>query len=146
MNLKTYIIYILAMVTININNKHTLTFTLENTFKDVREQIRKVLNTKNKLRINIILDKPLRAFGKLNLEPGILSPMLSAAKLSRFNIKDTLNFTVSITDELYSDDRKPKQQSSNTGLYEIKSSRHKKKDNIMEKEYIYKEDDFPPLG
>ena len=74
------------MVTININNEHTLTFTLENTFKDVREKIREVLNTKNKLRIKILLEKPLRAFGKLNLEPGILSPMLSAAKLSRFPV------------------------------------------------------------
>lgn len=134
------------MITININNEHTLTFTLENTFSDVREQIRKVLNTKNKLRIKILLEKPLRAFGKLNLEPGILSPMLSAAKLSRFNIKDILNFMVTITDELYTDDIKPKERSSNTGLYEIKSSRRKKKNNIMEKEYIYKEDDFPPLG
>ena len=134
------------MVTININNEHTLTFTLENTFKDVREKIREVLNTKNKLRIKIILDKPLRAFGKLNLEPGILSPMLSAAKLSRFNIKDTLNFTVTITDELYSDDRKPQQRSSSGGLYEIKSSRRRKKNDIMEKEYVYNEDDFPPLG
>ena len=134
------------MITIKINNEHTLTFTLENTFKDVREKIREVLNTKNKLRIKIILDKPLRAFGKLNLEPGILSPMLSAAKLSRFNIKDTLNFTVTITDELYSDDRKPQQRSSNSGLYEIKSSRRRKKNDIMEKEYVYNEDDFPPLG
>ena len=134
------------MITININNEHTLTFTLENTFKDVREKIREVLNTKNKLRIKIILDKPLRAFGKLNLEPGILSPMLSAAKLSRFNIKETLNFSVTITDELYSDDRKPRQRSSSGGLYEIKSSRRSKKKDIMEKEYVYKEDDFPPLG
>ena len=134
------------MVAININNEHTLTFTLENTFRDVREKIREVLNTKNKLRIKILLDKPLRAFGKLNLEPGILSPMLSAAKLSRFNIKNGLNFMVTVTDELYSDDRKPEQRSSNSGLYEIKSSRRRKKDDIMDKEYIYKENDFPPLG
>lgn len=134
------------MVAININNEHTLTFTLENTFRDVREKIREVLNTKNKLRIKILLDKPLRAFGKLNLEPGILSPMLSAAKLSRFNIKNGLNFMVTVTDELYSEDRKPEQRSSNSGLYEIKSSRRRKKDDIMDKEYIYKEDDFPPLG
>ena len=134
------------MVAININKEHTLTFTLENTFKDVREKIREVLNTKNKLRIEILLEKPLRAFGKLNLEPGILSPMLSAAKLSRFNIKNTLNFEVIVSNELYTDDIKPKERSSNTGLYEIKSSRRKKNSDIMEKEYIYKDDDFPPLG
>ena len=133
------------MITIKFDD-HTMTFNKDNTFGDVRARIREILETKNKLRIKILIDKPLRAFGKLNLEPGVLSPMLSAAKLDRFNIKNILNLEVTVTDEVFTDSRKPKPTSkSSSGAYEVNFRRKKK--GIMEKEdYVYKEDDFPPLG
>ena len=135
------------MITIKFDD-HTMTFNKNDTFGDVRARIREILETNNKLRIKLLLDKPLRAFGKLNLEPGILSPMLNAAKLDRFNIKEQLNLEVNVTDAEFTDDIKPKstaKTSSSGGTYEVNFRRKKK--GIMEKEdYVYKEDDFPSLG
>ena len=142
------------MITIKFDD-HTITFNKDDTFGDVRKRIREILETKNKLRIKVLLDKPLRAFGKLNLEPGVLSPMLSAAKLDRFNIKGRLDLEVTVTDEVFIDSRKPKSSGfkssggsfggSSGGTYEV-HSRRKKKGMMEKEEYNYNKDDFPPLG
>jgi hypothetical protein len=141
-------------ITIKFDN-HTLIFNKDETFGNVRERIREILNTKNKLHIKILLNKPLRAFGKLNLEPGVLSPMLSPAKLDRFNIKDGLKFEVTITDDIFVDITKTKLSTpvKNTSLYEVQSTnqnskRRGKRRELMEKdkEYVYDEGDFPPLS
>ena len=96
--------------------------------------------------IECILEYPIRKFGILTLNPGILGSIYDEELLNRFNIGGK-TIDIKIYFEKPREDRRKKinkssYKSSYSKYYPF--SKNKPKNEI--KSFVYNDDDFPPLG
>jgi hypothetical protein len=129
-------------VTFKVNNKENKEFNFsisEDKIKDIRERLCDEYDEKDKFcKIECILEYPIRKFGILTLNPGVLGDIYDEEKLERFNIGGkTIDIKVEFEEKKVEMRKKIKNNVSKSRF------RYNKKEN---KEFVYKEDDFPPLS
>ena len=115
------------------------------TINDFRRVLAKELFDSNNY-VDIICDMkiPIRIFGKLTLEPGKIPASYNDSKLERFGINGrTINIKVVLLDTKNLPNSTPMGGNwRRSGGYVPPGGRNKKR----VQEYVYNEDDFPPLG
>lgn len=137
-------------VTFRVLNKENKEFQFkidEKKLIDVRIKLCNEYDNKDMFCIiECILKYPIRKFGILTLNPGIVGSIYDDELLNRFNIGGK-TIDIKISFEKPREDRRKKinksAYSSNLSKYSP-FSKNKSKKEI--KSFVYKEDDFPPLG
>ena len=94
----------------------------------------------------LVLDNPIKHFGKLSLEPGLIPSSMDKFKLNKFSINELNQLTINVL-ENNTNDILQNIENSTTNIYD---KINKKINNVeyinQTQEFIYKEEDFPSLG
>jgi hypothetical protein len=111
------------------------------------------------LDFELLLERPIKHFGKLGLEPGIIPTTMDKFKLDKFSISGINLLKINVIENnncniLEILDNTPSNQNSNKNnikFYEQRfyneNNENNKQKNIQEKKtFIYNEEDFPELG
>lgn len=142
----------MSVVNFKVVNHENRVFnvSLDNTINDLRRMFAKDLFGSTKyVDILCIMKTPIRGFGKMTLEPGIIPASFNDSRLNRFNLEGR-EITINVT-ELNKENNEDNSTSSGESwagkakqayIPPSLSLGGRKK---VEKEYVYKEDDFPPL-
>lgn len=143
----------MSVVNFKVVNHENRVFnvSLDNTVNDLRRMFAKDLFGSTKYtEISCIMKTPIRGFGKLTLEPGAIPASFNDSKLSRFNLEGR---NISVNVEELSKDNSEERSTSSDGSWSGKAkqayippslSRGGRKKE--QKEYVYRDEDFPPLG
>ena len=70
------------------NKKKSIELKLDNTVLDLKKNIVNNLENIEYIDLDLKIDKPIRAFGKMNLEPGIFPRSMDTLTLSNYNIEN----------------------------------------------------------
>ena len=129
---------IVSFMIVNKNN-NKIDVSIEKTIKELRNILSEHFNIKNKFcKIEFLLDFPIRKFGILTLNPGELTDVYDNEKLNRFNIENkTLNINVYFNPIIKKKQNKKK--------YVNRFSFFNTEIPIVKKNFVFNEDDFPPL-
>lgn len=113
---------------------------------DLKKKIIETLNNNIKyIDIELILERPIRKFGKFNLEPGILPKTLDNSKLEGFAFNSEI-FSIKIienNDYVYQEKKFKKKYSKRNST---RTNLHKKKSTNVENNFSFNKNDFPPLS
>ena len=127
-----------------IEKNYDLTITI---FNIKKELLNEYYNNKCKyLDFELILENPIKHFGKLSLEPGLIPSSMDKFKLNKFSINELNQLTINVL-ENNTNDILQNIENSTTNIYD---KINKKINNVeyinQTQEFIYKEEDFPSLG
>lgn len=127
-----------------IEKNYDLTITI---FNIKKELLNEYYNNKCKyLDFELILENPIKHFGKLSLEPGLIPSSMDKFKLNKFSINELNQLTINVF-ENNTNDILQNIENSTTNIYD---KINKKINNVeyinQTQEFIYKEEDFPSLG
>jgi hypothetical protein len=100
------------------------------------------------LDFELVLKNPIKHFGKLSLEPGLMPSSMDKFKLNKFSINglEQLNINVSKNNN---NNILQNIENATTNIYDKINKRINNEVNINDKEsqeFVYKEEDFPSLG
>ena len=100
------------------------------------------------LDFELVLKNPIKHFGKLSLEPGLMPSSMDKFKLNKFSINglEQLNINVSKNNN---NNILQNIENATTNIYDKINKRINNEVNINDREsqeFIYKEEDFPSLG
>lgn len=127
-----------------IEKNYDLAITI---FNIKKELLNEYYNNKCKyLDFELILENPIKHFGKLSLEPGLIPSSMDKFKLNKFSINELNQLTINVL-ENNTNDILQNIENSTTNIYD---KINKKINNVeyinQTQEFIYKEEDFPSLG
>ena len=127
-----------------IEKNYDLTITI---FNIKKELLNEYYNNKCKyLDFELILENPIKHFGKLSLEPVLIPSSMDKFKLNKFSINELNQLTINVL-ENNTNDILQNIENSTTNIYD---KINKKINNVeyinQTQEFIYKEEDFPSLG
>ena len=127
---------------LNKNNK-VFKFTIDKyTVGDVRKELCDEYDNKDKFcKIECVLEYPVRKFGILTLNPGVLGDIYDKERLDRFNIGGkTINININFETKKIENRQKINLKASHS-RFRFKNKEYKEE----KKEFNFNEDDFPPL-
>ena len=144
----------MSVVNFKVVNHENRAFnvSLDNTVNDLRRMFAKDLFGSTKyVDIRCIMKVPIRGFGKMTLEPGAIPASFNDSRLSRFNLEGR---SIAVNVEELSKENSEESSTSSGGSWAGKANQAyvppslsrggRKKEE--QKEYVYREEDFPPLG
>ena len=132
----------MSTVTFRVSNKDNKEFTFnidEDNVKDLRNKLCDEYDMNDKFcKIECNLEYPIRKFGILTLNPGILGDIYDEEKFNRFNIAGR-TIDITITFEEKKEERRKKINNRSNSRYMFNKKKEKK-------EFVYDDNDFPPLS
>ena len=130
----------------NIEKEYDLTTTILSIKKELLNDFYN--NECKYLDFELVLENPIKHFGKLSLEPGLMPSSMDKFKLNKFSINglEQLNINVSINNN---NNILENIENTTTNIYDKINKRINNEDNVNireSQEFIYKDEDFPSLG
>ena len=127
-----------------IEKNYDLAITI---FNIKKELLNEYYNNKCKyLDFELILENPIKHFGKLSLEPGLIPSSMDKFKLNKFSINELNQLTINVL-ENNTNDILQNIENSTTNIYDKINKKINNSEYINQtQEFIYKEEDFPSLG
>lgn len=138
----------------NINNEsHTIIFDNSMSIIDIKRELLKQFFDENTKYLDFYFknNRPVKHFGKLSLEPGLIPTTMDKCKLSRFSISniDTLIIDVKVNNEcnlLEVIDNIPENINFQDRIMKRMKNEEQKNEPKIVQVYEYKEEDFPSLS
>ena len=134
-------------VIFNVNNMHHEKFELdeEQTVKDLRNLILEKFDKQDMdCKIHVLIDRPIRSFSILTLNPGELTEVYDHERMNRFDILGReLNINVEFCEKKVLKPRK--EYKSRFTMSYLNRYNNELEEETKNKTFVYKEEDFPPL-
>jgi len=100
------------------------------------------------LDFELVLERPIKHFGKLSLEPGVMPSSMDKFKLNKFSIHGIQKIEINVI-ENYENNILDIIDNIPTNIYDKINKKINNMNNIEVKpleKFVYKEEDFPTLG
>ena len=100
------------------------------------------------LDFELLLENPIKHFGKLSLEPGLMPSSMDKFKLNKFSISNLEQLRINVFKN-NNNNVLQNIENTTTNIYDKINKRINNEENINvreSQEFIYKEEDFPSLG
>ena len=130
----------------NIEKEYDTTTSI---FNIKKELLNEFYNNECKyLDFELVLENPIKHFGKLSLEPGLMPSSMDKFKLNKFSINGLEQLNINVLKNNNNNILK-NIKNTTTNIYDKINKRINNEENINNKEsqeFVYKEEDFPSLG